>query len=449
MENLTKVMMLIICITILAGCQKDLNTSPFDAEQKKNRATAFAADFGDGESSARIGRGVNNRVFSKLVANANEKQQFAEHYSQIAIEEQRLFGIPASITLSQAILESDGGTSYNAINFKNLFGVKCKNDVTFHEVDCRLNPDLIEQGEFAVYQTPWFSFRSHSRFLAERIYYTACFKCEDYACWAEELQRANYGGDDEEYAAKLISVIEYYDLARFDGATKENTNKKPQGILSVETWILNNSHGDNTAGKRKTFKKELPNGEFTIYEYEINRQIVARLVSRCNQLGLNYKVLVPEIQDIGLMERANRANRFEKQLGKTALITIDHNATAFDNENKYSIADEYENAAKQVASGMESHIYRGSEMEAFTKRLKVNVEHFLPEWHQRGIKKSNFWTLKATSMPAAILELGFFDNYSEACFLMSDKFQSKIVEAIIMTMCEFSNIEYLGNGIQG
>jgi N-acetylmuramoyl-L-alanine amidase len=149
------------------------------------------------------------------------------------------------------------------------------------------------------------------------------------------------------------------------------------------------------------------------------------------------------------MERANRANRFEKQLGKTALITIDHNATAFDNENKYSIADEYENAAKQVASGMESHIYRGSEMEAFTKRLKVNVEHFLPEWHQRGIKKSNFWTLKATSMPAAILELGFFDNYSEACFLMSDKFQSKIVEAIIMTMCEFSNIEYLGNGIQG
>jgi flagellum-specific peptidoglycan hydrolase FlgJ len=436
-----KIVIFAIIAISFSNCKTDETAL---ANQKKNVFSYYEND----RSGKTNKYGINNNVFAQLVANADEKKQFIANYSETAIEEQNEYRIPASITLSQAVLESDGGTSYNAVTFNNLFGVKCRKE-KFLEVGCRINPDLIEQGEFAVYETIWASFRSHSMFL-QRSIYAGIKDCQDYECWAWGLQKCGYGGDDNEYANKLISVIEHYELAKYDNnypaktaneLVEKSVNKAP---LKIETWILNNSHGDNTAGKRMTFKKALPNGEFTVFEYKLNREIVAKIVKRCNDLGLNYKVLVPELEDTKLKERAKRANEFEKRLGNTALITIDHNATNFNNSNEYSIANAFEdNVNKSVASGMESHVLKGSEMKQFTDALLVNIEKFLPNWHKRGVKESRFYTLWATSMPSCI-------NYGDACFVTQSKNQDIIVEAIIYTMCQFSaqNIEYVGNGKQ-
>lgn len=442
----------VLCLAVFTSCNKEIesvNTSPYEAEQKKNIHFAGAIGHSTHASDTTKRWNIDHHVFGRLVANADEKRLYAEYYAPTAIEEMRKFGIPASIKLAQAILESDGGTSYKAARFNNHFGIK-KKATKYLEVSYLVDPNDVngDLDEFCVYESPWFSYRSHSLFLAERERYKPCFDCEyNYKCWARELQKSGYS-TNEDYHEILIAVIEYYGLQKYDNQVSR-VNKLPEGKLVVGTWLLNNSHGENTPGKRKIFSKNLPNGEKTIFEYKLNRQIVSKLVKRCNDLGLTYKLIVPELQDVSLRERVARANQFEKQLGNTALITIDHNATPFDNTNSESIASRYDFLSEQVASGMESHNFKGSQMEQFNKRLAENVEHFLPNWHSRGVKQSRFYTLRKSNMPATILELGFFDNYQEACFILSDDFQGRIVEAIVMTMCEFSEVEYVGNGIQG
>lgn len=441
----------VLFLSPLTSCNKDdknLNASPYDSEQKKNLHIAGAVGASVDAASARKRWNVDANVFGRLVANADEKRTYIKHYATTAINEMRQFAIPASITLSQAVLESDAGESYNAITGNAHFGIKCKSDFTGLEIDCFVNPDLIEQGEFAAYKSVWESYRSHSKFLAERSYYQKCFECKDYKCWAYELEKAGYGGNDKDYAEKLIAVIEYYGLQQYDDFVNETTNTAPNNGLVVKTWLLNNSHGSDTKGKRFTFSKPLRNGKKTVYEFEMNRQVVAKLVKRCNDLGLQYKVLVPESNDISLKERVKRANRFENQLGNTALLTIDHNAAPFDNENKPSLASAYEFQTKSVASGMESHHFKGSEMEQFNKRLETYVNHALKGFHQRGVKKSNFYTLRKSTMPATILELCFFDNRDE--MNQYENIQDILVECILRAMCDFTpDIEYIGNGVQG
>lgn len=55
---------------------------------------------------------------------ALDKQAFYSQYAQVAIEQQKRYGIPASITLAQMGLESGFGTSTPARRSNNFFGVK-------------------------------------------------------------------------------------------------------------------------------------------------------------------------------------------------------------------------------------------------------------------------------------------------------------------------------------
>jgi flagellum-specific peptidoglycan hydrolase FlgJ len=53
---------------------------------------------------------------------------YIEEWKAIAIQEQQDYGIPASITMAQALLESQAGQSELALNAKNHFGIKCTNE---------------------------------------------------------------------------------------------------------------------------------------------------------------------------------------------------------------------------------------------------------------------------------------------------------------------------------
>ena len=55
---------------------------------------------------------------------------YITQYKAIAMKEMKRTGVPASITLAQAILESNSGESNLAKNHNNHFGIKCKSDWT-------------------------------------------------------------------------------------------------------------------------------------------------------------------------------------------------------------------------------------------------------------------------------------------------------------------------------
>ena len=159
---------------------------------------------------------------SFLVLAQNKTEIYIAKYGRAAIAEMEMYGIPASITLAQGILESGNGESRLAVDGKNHFGIKCHsnwNGKTIIEDDD-------EKGEcFRKYNKVADSYRDHSLFLAERDRYSFLFEYQktDYKKWAKGLKKAGYATNPK-YPTLLINLIEKYDLSRFDKGTKSQKN---------------------------------------------------------------------------------------------------------------------------------------------------------------------------------------------------------------------------------
>ncbi len=145
---------------------------------------------------------------------ANSTEEYIAIYSDIAQDEMRNYGVPASITLAQGILESGSGKGRLSSEANNHFGIKChsgwKGGTIYHDDDKA-------QECFRRYKNSKYSFRDHSLFLKERKRYSKLFllQKDDYKGWAKELRAAGYA-TDRKYPQKLISLIERYQLHRFD-----------------------------------------------------------------------------------------------------------------------------------------------------------------------------------------------------------------------------------------
>lgn len=159
-----------------------------------------------------VPKGVEEKVVNPIPKDG--VSAYVDQYSAIAKEEMVQYGIPASITLAQGILESGAGNGELVQKANNHFGIKChdwKGAKVYHDDD--------EAGEcFRKYSLAKFSYRDHSLFLSNRKRYTDLFKLpkDDYKSWAKGLKAAGYA-TDKKYPTKLISLIERYQLYRFDG----------------------------------------------------------------------------------------------------------------------------------------------------------------------------------------------------------------------------------------
>lgn len=160
---------------------------------------------------------------------------YIQRFSYIAIREMNNSGIPASITLAQGLLESGNGNSKLALEANNHFGIKCTTEWRGKTI---LKDDDQKDDCFRVYASPEESFIDHSEFL-KRKRYAALFELDknDYRAWAIGLKSAGYATNPR-YAELLISLIERYELNRFD--RKENEIEKIKREDRVLTEIANN-----------------------------------------------------------------------------------------------------------------------------------------------------------------------------------------------------------------
>ena len=168
---------------------------------------------------------------SKKTPNINNALDYIAYFKQTAVKEMQLFNIPASITLAQGILESGSGKGRLARVANNHFGIKCHDwtgDRIYHDDDKR-------QECFRKYKNPNQSFRDHSEFLAYRKRYAALFKlkADDYKGWAKGLRKAGYATDPN-YPKKLITLIERYELYKFDKKSKRSRSKKESTSKTVK-----------------------------------------------------------------------------------------------------------------------------------------------------------------------------------------------------------------------
>ena len=162
--------------------------------------------------------------------------EYINTFKDIAMEEMRAYKIPASITLAQGIIESTSGNSDLTKRSNNHFGIKChkgwEGDHTLHDDD--------EKGEcFRVYKDPQNSYKDHSLFLTTRSRYASLFalKSGDYVGWAQGLSEAGYA-TDRRYPAKLIGLIEKYDLHKYDAEVLGIPFKKVENMSLAQHIVV-------------------------------------------------------------------------------------------------------------------------------------------------------------------------------------------------------------------
>ena len=184
-------------------------------------------------------------AFLSIVAQQKrEALVYIQKYKDISIQEMNRTGIPASITMAQAILESGYGKSILTLKSNNHFGIKCHTSwtgqKTYHNDD--------RKGEcFRVYDRPEDSYINHSDFLTKNSRYKFLFRLpkDDYASWAYGLQEAGYA-TSKTYARRLIDLIERYELDKLDKGGWKNKG----GDLFVSEEEIFAQRGSSVYSKR-------------------------------------------------------------------------------------------------------------------------------------------------------------------------------------------------------
>jgi LysM repeat protein len=169
------------------------------------------------------------------------RQEYIDRFKEESVREMHTYGIPASITLAQGILESGDGNSPLARYANNHFGIKCHKGW--------VGPTFIQDDDaknecFRKYHSPEESYRDHSEFLKNRPRYAFLFdlKITDYQGWAHGLKQAGYATNPK-YPELLIKIIEDNKLYEFDRmAPLQAAKQKATPVAHVKPVKEENSH---------------------------------------------------------------------------------------------------------------------------------------------------------------------------------------------------------------
>ncbi|MDP4267562.1 MAG: glucosaminidase domain-containing protein [Bacteroidota bacterium] len=139
---------------------------------------------------------------------------YIEKFKEIAMNQMMIYGVPASITLAQGLLESGSGKSDLALQANNHFGIKCKSEGTVKGIA------ILENGKneyYRKYSSAEESYKDHSQFIITRPRYFFLFDLNptDYVSWAKGLKKAGYATNPN-YHNLLIGLIKKYKLYVYD-----------------------------------------------------------------------------------------------------------------------------------------------------------------------------------------------------------------------------------------
>ncbi|MDH6358164.1 glucosaminidase domain-containing protein [Parabacteroides sp. PF5-9] len=237
-------------------------------------------------------------------------EKYIKQYGDLAIFQQRKYGIPASITLAQGILESGAGQGDLAKRSNNHFGIKCNNwkgAKVYHNDD--------KQGEcFRKYKKVEDSYEDHSLFLTQRPWYEPLFKLKitDYKGWAKGLQKSGYATDPS-YGKKLIKLIEDYDLHQYDKVKSSKQIKGKKGRLDTS----GNKASDKTNVDQIEIRRNVYKTYGLIYVYadandsfeQIARDIrqSAKELAKFNDLSVDQRLIKGEV--IYLQKKKKKADK--------------------------------------------------------------------------------------------------------------------------------------------
>ncbi len=236
---MNKINVLLLLVLFFVSCTTNKSVIQTTKKGSKSNTSIVNTD-----RKPTVNGSVENKSTSKPDQNYNRNTQILEAtsrvkvtndmildyidtYKEVAQSNMKKYGIPASIILGQAILESGAGTGALSDQANNHFGIKCHKDWLGESV--KYDDDSIAEC-FRKYNNPSDSFRDHALFLTGRPRYSSLFKLEktDYKAWAKGLKTAGYA-TDVQYPTKLIGIIERFQLYKYDDVV---IDKKEIAVLN-------------------------------------------------------------------------------------------------------------------------------------------------------------------------------------------------------------------------
>ena len=218
------------------------------------------------------------------------REEYVERYKSIAIAHMERYGIPASITMAQGILESDSGNSHLSTSSNNHFGIKCKKswtgDRVYHDDDAK--------GEcFRAYPSVEASYQDHADFLDQSPRYDSLFAypSDDYRSWARGLKACGYATAPD-YAERLVKIIESMKLYLLD---KENGNKiysaAQTAQANTEAWFESNTATSDEQINPNAFRVTVNSHKgYGVYRTNHTFYVVAKEGDTFESLGLVFDI---------------------------------------------------------------------------------------------------------------------------------------------------------------
>ena len=163
-------------------------------------------------------------------AETSTRETFIETLAPAAQKAYRDYGVLPSVSLAQAILESNWGESLLASKYYNLYGVKATTsqpNVVLETAEFVNETWITINGRFRVYDSWADSVEAHAQLLAYGVdwdptLYHKVLGARNYKQAAQALQDAGYATDPT-YAQKLIQMIEEHQLYQYDKLPSEET----------------------------------------------------------------------------------------------------------------------------------------------------------------------------------------------------------------------------------
>ncbi|MFD1483638.1 glycoside hydrolase family 73 protein [Lacticaseibacillus baoqingensis] len=168
----------------------------------------------------------NRQTAEDITTQTNGEETKAAFIKRLAPYAQQLhqtYGVYASITLAQAILESDWGQSTLAKDYHNLFGIKSNDPANSQVLTTQeyVNDQWVTiKARFAVYPSDQASMKAHALLFVNGTnwnpaQYQTVLKATTYQAAAQALKTDGYATDPD-YPNKLINLIKQWQLDQYD-----------------------------------------------------------------------------------------------------------------------------------------------------------------------------------------------------------------------------------------
>lgn len=192
---------------------------------------------------------------------------------------------------------------------------------------------------------------------------------------------------------------------------------------SKHLWLLDPGHGGMLDGKYATAPKKMwdfGNG-FVVYEGVTNRAITRKLIDLLRAAQIDFAVVADWHEDTPLEQRTRTADSIYSKDKRAVYLSIHSNAGG--------------GQGLEIFTGPgQTHSDDFGQVFQSVYRKEANMFKF------RGLKEENFYVLRKTDCPALLVENLFFDDKTEAMFLMSEEGQKFLAELMFKCIqaCEKS-----------